>query len=161
MAGILSFLSSLRAHQLTIHGGCNRWWQWHPLFGTAANIPFLSFWSWAQLGVFVLDLCMLGHLFSVAFSPSGMACAPGPALECSESFLCQCLSFLSASFLKGPVPVSGTRCWPLSDSLTWSAGPHRAWHYKGKSPSKRKSWSKGGFWRPMDLAFWLPRDRCL
>ena len=32
MAGIPSFLSSLKAHQLTIHGGCNRWWLWHPLF---------------------------------------------------------------------------------------------------------------------------------
>lgn len=59
----------------------------------AANIPFLSFWGWVPLGVLVLGLCMLGHLFSVAFSPSGMACAPCPAPECSENFLCQCLLF--------------------------------------------------------------------
>ena len=70
-------------------------------------------------------------------------------------------SFLSASSLKAPVPVSGTRCWPLSDSLTWSAGPHRACHYKRKSPSKRKNRPKGRFWRSVDLVFWLPRDRCL
>ena len=33
-ASILCFhiLSSLRAHQLTISGGCNHWWLWHPLF---------------------------------------------------------------------------------------------------------------------------------
>ena len=30
MADILSILSSLRAQQLTIHGGCNCWWLWHP-----------------------------------------------------------------------------------------------------------------------------------
>ena len=27
---ILSFPTSFRAHQLTIGGGCNRWWLWHP-----------------------------------------------------------------------------------------------------------------------------------
>ena len=38
----VSFLSPLRAHQLTVWGGCNRWWLWHPLFtDTAGNIPFL------------------------------------------------------------------------------------------------------------------------
>ena len=43
VAGILSFLSSLKAHQLTIHGGCNHWWLWHPLFtDMARNIPFLT-----------------------------------------------------------------------------------------------------------------------
>ena len=44
MAGILSFLSSLKAHQLTIADSCNCWWLWHPLFtDTAGNIPFLIF----------------------------------------------------------------------------------------------------------------------
>ena len=43
MAGILPFLSSLKAHQLTIHAGCNRWWLWHPLFTViTGNIPFLT-----------------------------------------------------------------------------------------------------------------------
>ena len=42
-AGIPSFLSSLPAQQLTIGGGCNCWWMWHPSFtDTAGNIPFLS-----------------------------------------------------------------------------------------------------------------------
>ena len=43
MAGILSFLNSPRTHQLTIHGGCNCWWLWHPLSTDGAgNIPFLT-----------------------------------------------------------------------------------------------------------------------
>ena len=42
MVGSLSFLSSLRAHQLTILGDDNCWWLWHPLFtDMAGNIPFL------------------------------------------------------------------------------------------------------------------------
>ena len=42
MAGVLSFLSSLRAHQLPVSGGYNCWWLWHPLFtDMAGNIPFL------------------------------------------------------------------------------------------------------------------------
>ena len=40
----VSFLSSLRAHQLTISGGCNCLWLWHPLFtGMAGSILFLTF----------------------------------------------------------------------------------------------------------------------
>ena len=43
MAGVLSFLGSLKAHQLTILGGCNCCWLWHPLStDMAGNIPFLS-----------------------------------------------------------------------------------------------------------------------
>ena len=43
-AGILPFLSSLRGHQLTIHGGCGHWWLWQPLStDMAGNIPFLHF----------------------------------------------------------------------------------------------------------------------
>ena len=42
MAGILSFLSSLKAHQPTTHEGCNCWWLWHLLFtDMAGNSPFL------------------------------------------------------------------------------------------------------------------------
>ena len=42
MAGILSFLSSLRVHQLTFRGVCYCWWLWHPLLtDMAGNIPFL------------------------------------------------------------------------------------------------------------------------
>ena len=43
MVGILLFLCSLRAHQLSIGGGCNCSWLWHPLFtDLAGNTPFLS-----------------------------------------------------------------------------------------------------------------------
>ena len=43
MAGILSFLSFISAHQLTFGGGYKLWWLWHPLFtDTARNIPFLT-----------------------------------------------------------------------------------------------------------------------
>ena len=44
-ASILCFhiLSSLRAHWLTTHGGCNPWWLWPPLFtNMAGSIPFLN-----------------------------------------------------------------------------------------------------------------------
>ena len=42
MAGILSFLSSFWAHQLTFHGGWNCWWLWHHLStDMAGNVPFL------------------------------------------------------------------------------------------------------------------------
>ena len=42
-AGVLSFLTSLRAHQLTIHGGSNCWWFWHSLFAdSAGNMPLLK-----------------------------------------------------------------------------------------------------------------------
>ena len=37
-----SFLSFLRAHQLTIGCGCNHWWLWHCLFTEmAGNSPFI------------------------------------------------------------------------------------------------------------------------
>ena len=47
-----SFLSSLRAHQLTFHGGWNCWWLWHPLFtDVAGNIPFLLFFWFLPQGM--------------------------------------------------------------------------------------------------------------
>ena len=37
-----SFLSALRIHQLTFHGGWNCWWLWHHLStDMAGNVPFL------------------------------------------------------------------------------------------------------------------------
>ena len=38
----VSFLSSLRAHRLTLGGGCTHWWLWHLLFSyMASDILFL------------------------------------------------------------------------------------------------------------------------
>ena len=40
---LFSLLSSLRAHQLRVAGGCIPWWLWHLLFtDMAGSIPFLS-----------------------------------------------------------------------------------------------------------------------
>ena len=94
MAGIFSFLSVLRAHQLTISGGCNHQWLWRPCLLV-----------WQEIFNF---LHLLHHLSPLLHHPRSFQIIFKPVLS-----LCSYVTHLSPSLPNLASIQSRTFTWKL------------------------------------------------
>ena len=63
---VVAFLCSFGAHQLTFHGGCNRWWLWHPCLLMWQEIfnfsEFCNFFFFCDIALKYCFSCLLSFL---------------------------------------------------------------------------------------------------
>ena len=83
MAGILSFLSSLQAHQPTIHAGCNCWWLWHPLATHSSTLAWKIPWTEEPGRLQSMGLRRVGHDWATSLLLSCIGEGNGNPLQCS------------------------------------------------------------------------------
>ena len=71
-AFFVSFLSSFRAHPLTLHG-CSHWWLWYPLFtDMAGKIPFFNHFASCKFWYVVFSFSLVSKYFLIALEISSL-----------------------------------------------------------------------------------------